>query len=214
MTKIIRSIDDFAPAGVEAGVGLALQDEHERYLFFVAGSRFHCQDGELLYGGIGGHREPGEGWLDCARREAREEIGAEIEIIPAPRTWFLPANGSIRTVVVDDDDGIPHPLAFYNMRHLPGGPRAGLLYRLVIFSARSMSSLTITAPDEVGAVLALNRQQIVRSLERKPTLAELLHEGAALPVSARHIDPSTRLYPVGTAKLLAHVLKETHDLAV
>ena len=41
MTTIIRTIDDFAPAEVEAGVGLALQDEHARYLFFVAGTRFH-----------------------------------------------------------------------------------------------------------------------------------------------------------------------------
>lgn len=214
MGKNIRSIDDFAPAKVEAGVGLALQDEHARFLFFVAGLRFHCPDGELLYGGIGGHREPGEGWLDCARREAREEIGAEIKIISAPQTWFLPADGNIRTIAVDDEEGIPHPLAFYEMRHLPGGPRAGRLYRLVIFSARLLSSLTIPAPDEVGAVLALNRQQIVRSLERQPTLAELLQEGAELLVSARPIDPSTRLYPVGTAKLLARVLRETHDLAI
>ena len=108
--------------------------------------------------------------MDCAHREAREEIGAEIEIIPATQTWFLPADGNIRTIVVDDEEGIPHPLAFYEMRHLPGGPGAGQLYRLVIFAARLLGSLTIPAPDEVSAVLALNRQQIMTSLERKPEL--------------------------------------------
>ena len=62
------------------------------------------------------------GWT-ALTGEAREEIGAEIEIIPATQTWFLPADGNIRTIVVDDEEGIPHPLAFYEMRHLPGQPR-------------------------------------------------------------------------------------------
>ena len=57
---MIRSLNDFAPKHVEAGTGLILPDEEERYLFFLAGSRHQCPAGELFYAGIGGHREDDE----------------------------------------------------------------------------------------------------------------------------------------------------------
>jgi hypothetical protein len=62
MTEV-KTIADFAPDTVESGVGLALQDDEGRYLFFLAGTRHGCPPGELFYAGIGGHREEGEGWL-------------------------------------------------------------------------------------------------------------------------------------------------------
>jgi len=89
---MIRSIDDFAPQGVEAGVGLALQDDAGRYLFFLAGTRHHCPPGELFYAGIGGHREEGEYWMACTQREACEEIGVGVEILSADRTWHIPVD--------------------------------------------------------------------------------------------------------------------------
>jgi ADP-ribose pyrophosphatase YjhB (NUDIX family) len=68
------------------GVGLVLRDGEGRYLFFVAGSRHHCLPGERFYAGIGGHREEGENWLDCARREAQEEVGTGVDILSVPST--------------------------------------------------------------------------------------------------------------------------------
>ena len=57
---MLKTISDFAPEGVEAGVGLALQDAGGRYLFFLAGTRHRCPPGTIFYAGIGGHREAGE----------------------------------------------------------------------------------------------------------------------------------------------------------
>jgi ADP-ribose pyrophosphatase YjhB (NUDIX family) len=200
---VIGAIADFLPAGVEAGVGLALQDNEGRYLFFLAGTRHRCPPGELFYAGIGGHRERGEDWLTCAHREAREEIGTGVEILSAPVTWYLPQRGSVQRLEVTDR---PRPLAFYEMIHPPGTPRAGELYRLVIYQARLCSPPQALAADEVLGVIALTPEQVMRGPKRRPTLAELLAEGARVVAGGEAVDRQTRLYPLGTARALAYVL--------
>jgi 8-oxo-dGTP pyrophosphatase MutT (NUDIX family) len=200
---MIREIADFAPDGTEAGVGLALQDDGERYLFFLAGTRHRCPPGELFYAGIGGHREAGEDWLTCAHREAEEEIGTDVGIAPASVTWYVPQRGPVQQVKVSDQ---PQPLAFYEMVHPPGTPRAGELYRIVIYKARLHDKPKDLPPDEVQAVIALTERQVIRSLEDRPTLAELLHEGASLVAGEERVDLQVRLYPLGTARALAHIL--------
>jgi hypothetical protein len=61
------------------------------------------------------------------------------------------------------------------------------------------------------AVIALTREQVIRGAERKPTLRALLDEGARIVSSAKPIDLQTCLYPLGTARALAHVLRYTQD---
>lgn len=201
---MIRSISDFCPQGAEAGVGLALQDDDGSYLFFLAGRGLYCPPGERFYAGIGGHLEPGEDWLACAHREALEEIGTDVEIVSAPITWYIPHGGSAQQVEVSD---LPRPLALYEMIHPPGTPRAGGLYRIVVYQAQLCSLPRSLQEDEVMAVIALTRDQVVRGPERRPTLAELLGEGARLVASVGSLDRQTRLHPLGTARALAHILR-------
>lgn len=198
------SISDFCPEGSEAGVGLALQDESGRYLFSLAGRGLYRPPGDRFYAGIGGHLEPGEDWLTCAHREAREEIGMDVGIVSAPITWYIPQAGPARRVEVSDR---PRPLALYEMVHPPGTPRAGELYRIVVYRAQLYSLPGPLQEDEVMAVIALTREQVIRSLERRPTLAELLTEGARIVASVGPVDGQVRLYPLGTAKALAHILR-------
>jgi 8-oxo-dGTP pyrophosphatase MutT (NUDIX family) len=200
---MMQSIADFCPEGAEAGVGLALQDDDGRYLFFLAGKSLYCPLGERFYAGIGGHREPGEDWLACAHREALEEIGTDIEVLSAPVTWYIPQDGSAGEVGMSDR---PRPLALYEMIHPPGTPRVGRVYRIVVYQARLCGLPGKLQEDEVLAIIALTREQVIRGPERKPTLAELLDEGARLVASAAPVDSQMRLYPLGTACALAHVL--------
>ena len=200
---MIRSITDFCPEGAEAGVGLALQNEEGCYLFIIAGPRHYCPTGELFYAGIGGHLEPGEDWLACAHREALEEVGTDVEILSAHTTWYIPQSGSARQLEVADR---PRPLAFYEMIHPPGTPRAGKLYRIVVYRARLRGLPSSLQEDEVLAVIALTREQVIRGRERKPTLVELLDEGARIVSSVRPIDGRIHLYPLGTALALANLL--------
>ncbi|MFN2290403.1 MAG: NUDIX domain-containing protein, partial [Anaerolineae bacterium] len=129
----MRSISDFCPQGAEAGVGLALLDDKGRYVFFIAGSRHYCPPGTRFYAGIGGHLEPGEDWLACAHREALEEIGTDVDLFSASETWYIPHNAFAWQVEVSDR---PRPLALYEMIHPPGTPRAGEVYRIVVYQAR------------------------------------------------------------------------------
>jgi 8-oxo-dGTP pyrophosphatase MutT (NUDIX family) len=201
---VIKSISDFCPQGAEAGVGLALQDEEGRYLFFIAGTRHYCPPGERFYAGIGGHLEAGEDWLACAHREALEEVSTDVEILTAPQTWYIPQAGSARQVEVSDR---PRPLALYEMIHPPGTPRAGELYRIVVYRARLQSLPGNLPEDEVLAIVALSREQVIRGPERKPTMDELLDEGAQIVARAMPVAGDTRLYPLGTACALAYVLR-------
>jgi ADP-ribose pyrophosphatase YjhB (NUDIX family) len=205
---VLTTIADFVPQGAEAGVGLAVQDDEGRYLFFLAGARHRCPPGELFYAGIGGHREAGEGWLACAHREAREEVGTDVEILPASTTWHVPHEGSVQKLEIADR---PRPFAFYEMIHPSDTPRAGELYRIVIYQARLRGLPHDLPRDEILGVIALTAEQVVRGPERKPTLAELIAEGACIVAGGETLDPQIRFYPLGTAAALAHVLRQAAD---
>jgi 8-oxo-dGTP pyrophosphatase MutT (NUDIX family) len=200
---MIRAIADFAPDDVEAGVGLALQDVSGRYLFFLAGTRQPSPPGELFYAGIGGHRETGESWLECAHREAREEIGVDVEILSAPVIWYIPRNGPVQQIDVPDR---PRPLALYEMIHPPGAPRAGGTYRIVIYRARLHDIPRDLPPEELLGVIALTREQVIGGPERRPTLAAITQEGGSVVAGGETLSPEVRLHPLGTAVALASVL--------
>jgi 8-oxo-dGTP pyrophosphatase MutT (NUDIX family) len=200
---MIQSIADFCPQGAEAGVGLAIQGDDGRYLFFLAGTRHYCPPGERFYAGIGGHLEPGEDWLACAHREAMEEVGSDVEILSAPETWYIPHQGQACQVPLLDR---PRPLALYEMIHPPGTPRAGRLYRIVVYQAQLCGLPRDLPEDEVWAIIALTRDQVIRGPERKPTLASLLDEGARIIASVMPVEPCVGLYPLGTARAVAYVL--------
>ncbi|MCD5417401.1 NUDIX hydrolase [Candidatus Bipolaricaulota bacterium] len=205
---VIKTIADFVSDNTEAGVGLALQDDKGRYLFFLAGTRHSCPPGELFYAGIGGHREEGEDWLTCAYREANEEIGTDIEILSAPITWYIPQHDSIQQLEVIDQ---PRPLAFYEMIHPPGTPRADKPYCIVIFKARLCGLPKDLPQDELQGVIALTAEQVIRGPERKPALAQLIDEGASLVAGGETVNGHVRLYPIGTAMALAYVLRYATD---
>jgi len=203
----LGNIADFAPEGTESGVGLALRDERGFFLFCLAGTRHYCPPGELFYAGIGGHREEGEDWLTCAHREAIEEIGTDINILSASVTWYVPRQGSVQQVEIDNR---PRPFALYELIYPPDIPRAGSLYYIVIYNARLPSRPKNLPPEELQGIIALTTEQVIQGLDTRRTLADLLDDGALLVAGGKHVDLQTRLYPIGTASALAHILRVAH----
>lgn len=199
-------IDDLVPEGVESGVGLALQDSLGRYLFFLAGTKFACPPGELFYAGIGGHREEGETWIECAHREAIEEMGVDVELVSSHDTWIVSSDCEAERIVVSDE---PRPMALYRMVHPEGAPRAGETYHIVIYRAALLEPPSEMPIEEVRGIIALTREQVVRGPERKPSITELINDGAEIVSLVGPVDLSTRLFPIGTAAGLAFVLGRT-----
>lgn len=206
MTKLL---EELIPEHSEVGVGLALQDNQGKYLFFLAGTRHSCAQGELFYAGIGGHVEPGEDYLACAHREAMEELGAKINIVPVRESWFVSKDRIIEPI---DTNIEPRPIALFEMIHPPKTPNQGKIYRIIIFAAHLMGYPQNMPIDEVRGVIGLTREQVIRSLEKKSTIAELVDEGALLITSDNSLNSDLQLYPIGSAKALALIFKDHKEL--
>ncbi len=205
---MLPSINDLIPEGAETGVGLALRDRDGRYLFFLAGTRFDCPPGELFYAGIGGHVEEGESWVECAHREAIEEIGVDVELQSSHSAWRISSEGDAEPISVSDE---PRPIALYRMIHPEGSPRAGDTYHIIICAAALLEPPGHLPIDEVRGIIALTRDQVVRGPDRKPSIAQLVREGAEVLSLAEPVDMNTLVYPIGTAAALASVLGNIAD---
>jgi hypothetical protein len=93
------------------------------------------------------------------------------------------------------------------MVHPLGTPRAGEIYRIVIYQARLCGLPEDLQQDELKGVIALTTGQVRQGIQRKPTLAQLIEEGALILAGCVTVDPQVRLLPLGTAVALAYVLQ-------
>lgn len=192
---------ELIPPGAETGAGLALR-HRERYLFMLAGPGHSAGEEGTFCAGIGGHCEPGESWLECARREAREELGATVRIDSAPGTAYIDRHGGVRPLAVDEE---PRPLGIYELWNPPEAPwnkrGQGFVYYIVIYEA-SLDDAVRPEPGDLEAIIWLTPAQ-VRALAQAPqALQSLVADGAE--VRARASLPGA--WPVrlhGTARALA-----------
>ena len=182
-----------------------MRDSLGRYLFFLAGTKFACPPGELFYAGIGGHREEGETWIECAHREAIEEMGVDVELVPSHGTWIVSSDGEAERIVVSDE---PCPMALYRMIHPESAPRAGETYYIVIYRAAFLEPPSDLPTDEFRGIIALSPEQVIQGSLRKPSIAKLISEGAEIVTLAKPVDLNTLIYPIGTASALATVLRQ------
>jgi len=197
----MKNIFNYLPEEAEIGVGLAIKkDDH--YIFFIAGDRHNCFEGELFYAGVGGHLEKEETLIECGQREAKEEIGIIPEIISSYKTQYISKDGNIKEIKIKNNI---KPYAIYEMIHPDRTPKAGNVYHIIIYKAKLKETPKNLKKDEVRGIIALTKEQVIQGKKQKMKLGKLKDEGAKIITGAENIDNETKLYPIGTAKALAEI---------
>ncbi|WP_199624842.1 NUDIX hydrolase [Paenibacillus alkalitolerans] len=194
----MSTILNYIPKNAEVGVGLALLDQNQEFIFFLPG-RHRLGSAEIFYAGIGGHLEKDEDLLTCGRREAREEIGVEILYEDSFfEPVYIPVNRNIRTIEIKDDI---KPVGIFEMTHPEGSPRAGNVYHIVIFQARLRSFIRDIKLDGVSGIITMSKDQVKKGISRKVTIQKLMDEGSRLFLPEDTIiDREISVYPIGTAE--------------
>ena len=73
----------------------------------------------------------------------------------SPVTWYVPHEGNIQKVEIVDS---PQPLALYELVYPLSLPRAGQLYRIVMYKALLPDPPMIFSKDEVSALIGLKKR--------------------------------------------------------
>jgi len=196
------NISSLIPDNSEKGTGLILENRG-LYLFQVSGRKHRTESGERFFAGIGGHCEEGEGFIHGAKREAVEETGKTVEIIHSARTDIVQSDGSVVDTI---ELPSPAPRMIYKMldrrKNLPEkGP-----YFIACFNAHFTDDTPFKLdPEEVSALIAISKELLCESLERKIGLEDIISSGGK--VVAGSLKAGIMLFPLGTAVALANLLK-------
>ncbi|AKI96657.1 NUDIX domain-containing protein [Kosmotoga pacifica] len=194
-------LDDLIPCDAEKGAGLLIK-VGSHYIFQVSGEKHSVPNGERFFSGIGGHVEAGESFVEAALREAKEEIGTEVELLNSEKTYYLKYTGQIIELSLDEKIT---PLMIYEMIHPEGTPKVGQLYYIVIFVAELKREIGKLNSQEVSAILGLKKEQIAKYVDKKTSIERILEQGGV--VLRGKISASTKLFPLGTAAAFGKVLR-------
>jgi ADP-ribose pyrophosphatase YjhB (NUDIX family) len=131
----------------------------------------------LRVGGVGGGCEPGESCVECADREAREELSVEVELVSSPVTYA--SSGGVAVGRVDWDDE-PAPFVWDEGDDCTGA----------LFAARLAGE---PKPGDDVVALILLRPEDWGLLEESPTVSAAEAAGVRV-VEARPLARETRLW--------------------
>jgi len=194
-------LGDLIPVQETTGSSLIVQ-EKGNYLFALerdarGASTVYCY-------GLGGHKREVESWIECAEREAQEEIGTRIELLSSKATYYINRHGELEEIGVDEE---VIPLLLCEMpfpAEAPWNPRREeeWIYYIVAYRARLCQAPT---PLDIEGLISLSEAQIRQAAEGEATLGNLLDDGARL-WEREPIPRETKLIPVGTAWALSRLL--------
>jgi hypothetical protein len=163
----------------------------------------------LRVGGVGGGQEAGETIWECAAREALEEIGCEVKLMNAPRTYLRENGGALRRTRCRDEVA---PLLFEwspnktpDKPYAPGLPKGPLLYG-AMFLAQPKGTIR---PGDVEGLLLISPAMWSLIVDQA-TLGELTEAGATL-IKRELLDPDLRLWSFPEESMRAVCELAAHD---
>jgi 8-oxo-dGTP pyrophosphatase MutT (NUDIX family) len=206
-------LKDYVTSATPAGTALFLkwQDMH---VFAIPERDMQMATTSVRFYGVGGKRRgPDEPLLTCALREGNEETGGAIsQLINAPYTDFWDANGVINRIPLVEDGFRPR-LILQKIEHTGRGlmARDDDFYYLVAYDAAFAKQPVPTG--EVGALLFLANEHLIRANRNDVTLRELVSAGARLAMrpGLSELMESMVLIPHGTAAYLCRQMSKDAD---
>lgn len=173
-------LEDLIPEGVFVGTSLILK-EGERFLFGIRPAKVEGDRPILELTGIGGRLEQeDESYAAGVRREAQEEIGCDVVLVPCARTLVVSSQHQMEWVELQ---GPEQPAALVLRRHRtpPHQPwhagNADLGYLVVYLATLAGSPRPVL---ELPWLAWLKPEQVLQTARKDVHLADLLETGAEL----------------------------------
>jgi len=175
------------------GVGLIIKHA-DRYLFAIGKESFWQQDNQqqvITYTAVGGTRELSESFLDCAYREAKEELGVDVEIFGCRKSIFYDFETKKKKKLILRETKAP-----WLVYSMPLTDKQGLAVCVYLAQLKNNSP---RPSMEVPALILLTPGQVINCGSQ--TLSTLLNEGAEIS-EQREIPRNAIIKPFGTAEIL------------
>ena len=177
------------------GVGLIIKYA-DRYLFAVGKESFWQQQNSqqlaITYSPVGGTREPNESFLECAYREAKEELGMNVRILKSKRSIFYDFETQKKEHINLEEERVT-PWVVYSK---PLANKQGLAVCVYLAQLKKGSP---KPSMEIPALILLTPRQVLNCGSQ--TLSALLKEGAEI-IEQREIPRHAIIKPFGTAEIL------------
>ena len=192
----MTTLADLVPGGGRRRAGIFAR--HEGQFLFV-GERTQRAEGDLACIRVGGGCRPEESLTDCARREAREEIGCEVSLQHSHQTFVVDERGS---VTVYSLDAPPAPLLVYTRRRPDETPPC---FHNVVFAA---SLAAAPRPGPEAETLLLLSEEALLALAEGPRPLSSLQAADARVESLSPPSPAAIVFAEPAALYLAALLRQ------
>lgn len=193
------TLADRVPADEVASVVAIL--ERGGYKIFVVPKRFVDRPGEELpFHSVGGKRRPGEDWLVALQREAREEIGVNVEVKSSIVTREVTTAAEFSPLHLAD---YPRPYCIYRRTRDvdPEVPEPTVTW-IVGYEAEIPADTPLEPHSEIAAILVLSPALVRRTARERITYSEIRdsRDGSHVVVAADVAFDWTRIaVPTGLA---------------
>jgi 8-oxo-dGTP pyrophosphatase MutT (NUDIX family) len=163
------------------------------------------QAGIAAFVGIGGHRDPGEGWIQAAIREAQEEANCRVSLGDSAMTYLCRPDQAPCPITYHWDEPY-RPLlvwvATFDLRRGPDRARVPVTLVNPVFHAAALGQPSPGA--EIQALLLLDQETLLHTYAAPRPLGELLLRGARVIGDFASVD--TLVAPGGSAFFYAQWL--------
>lgn len=157
----------------------------------------HLGEGLLRIGGVGGGQEPDETLMECALREAKEELGSEaVRLVSSRITFFHDMDTGDITEVACTDPTAPFLLQRASSKHPDKPYRPGLPVGKYVYFGTYLAELDearINPEDDVAGLLFVPLEKWPLLEKESLTLGDLLDAGVGL-LESHPLARQTRLW--------------------